>query len=688
VRVCKLKILIRIFSLTDFFYGVLVKNITKHIKFFFLLFVILFLSACSNRIIPNYRINLDEKWEYSLKGGPYPFTELPVEQLSNLHNYLENDTGYIFLKTKFTLPQSYKHKEVALNIGRIKIASKIYINNHAIGKTGTFPPHEFTEGNKSFALRIPKEYLNIGGENTLMICLWCHGYGSIESLPFISEYSDAEDVADYNTFIHSKIYFILTVILLLISFIYFFLYLLRRSEVQNLTFSQLCLFTAIYLSVFYYGEYSFLGKAYITYLTFEKIIKGCTSLLTGYMIVCFTRDFLHFRERSSGKIGRFLITLTGMIIPFTANNIPDFRARLRIGFLFIIVQFIFLGKIIYISIKKKDKSLLHLFICLIPFLFAFTTQIVSKLLFKQKIDTLFLAISWVAVIFLFLGILIIHFVNLANKVEDMNKNLEELVTQRTEALEKERNRAIQEIELAGFVQRSFYKIDTSELKDWDLEIFSKAMAGVSGDLYIVFITENHLDGIGIFDISGHGIASGLVTMLVKNIIEREFKKGKNLPLDEVMTKINDKIISEKGSIENYLTGMLLRFNDDDIELVNAGHPKAILYNVESGDVEAVEKEGVNQYGAIGISDFPINFETLRFKMGKGDELVLYTDGITECTNSEKKYFGLDGILSVFKRNIGLSVKEQVTALPAALRVYSGSENFNDDITYIILKKLV
>ena len=74
-------------------------------------------------------------------------------------------------------------------------------------------------------------------------------------------------------------------------------------------------------------------------------------------------------------------------------------------------------------------------------------------------------------------------------------------------------------------------------------------------------------------------------------------------------------------------------------------------------------------------------------MEKGDELVLYTDGVTDCMNPEKKYFGYDGVLAVFKSNIGLSVKDQVTALPAALRKFSETENFSDDITYIILKKL-
>ncbi len=659
-------------------------------KIFFTVFIFslsfLFIS-CGKKQTPSYRINLDTNWQYSLKGEPYEFYYLPDNNLNNLSNLIDNKIGYVFIKTTFTLPQSYKFKDVGFYLGRVKIASKIYINNHSIGKTGLFPPHEFTEGNKSFAFSIPKEYLIIGGENTVIICLWCHGYGSIESMPFISEYNDVVNSANSATIINSKIYFVLTIILLIINFIYFFLYLLRRKEVENLSFSQLCLFTAFYLSVFYYGEYSFITSVHLSYLTFEKIFKGATALLTGYMIVCFTRDFLHYYEKPRDKIIRFFITFAGIILPFTASNIPDFRNRLRIGFMFIVIQFIFLGKIVFISIRKKDKRILQFFICLLPFLFAFASQIIAKVFFHQKIDTLFLAISWVAVIFLFLAILIMHFVNLANEVENMNKNLENLVAQRTEALEKEKNRAIKEIDLACFVQKSFYKVDTSEIKDWDLQIMSKAMAGVSGDLYIVFVTDNRLDGIGIFDISGHGIASGLVTMLVKNIIEQEFKKGMKKPLNEVMSKINDRIIIEKGNIENYLTGMLIRFNKNDIELVNAGHPKAILYKSENGRVSEINEQGINQYGAIGIPDFPIRFDTIKFNMNSGDELVLYTDGITECTNSNKKYFGTEGIFAVFKNNIGKNVKDQVDALPAALRKFSNSENFNDDITYIILKKM-
>lgn len=664
------------------------KKIIKSFNILLFVFVSFFFTSCKENNKSNHRIYLTDNWEYSIQGIPYPFTEVPDNNLDKLSDLLDNQIGYVFIKNTFVIPDEYKHKDLALNLGRVKVASKVYINNHSIGKTGRFPPHEFTEGNRSFALKIPKEYVNLGEKNTVIICLWCHGYGSIASVPFISEYNDAEKAADYSTFIYSKMYFILSIILMIINLIYFFLYLLRRSEVENLSFSQVCLFTSLYLCVFFFGEYSFLNIANISYLMFEKIFKGATALLTGYMIVGFTRDFLHYSESKKIKLIRFIITFIAIIISFTANNIPDFRNRLRIGFLLIFLQYIYFIKIIYYSLKNKNKRLPHFLICITPFLLAFLSQLIAKIFFNQKFDTLLLAISWVVVIFLFLGFLIMHFVQLANEVENINRNLEEMVVQRTEALEKEKNRALKEIDLAGFVQKSFYKTDTSEITDWDIKITSKAMAGVSGDLYILFITENKLDGIGIFDISGHGIASGLVTMLVKNIIENEFRKGKNLPLDEVMTKINDRIIIEKGNIENYLTGMLIRFNKENFELVNAGHPKALLYNSETKEISPVEQEGINQFGAIGIPDFPINFETLKFNMAKNDELVLYTDGITECTNSKKEYFGSEGIVSVFKNNVDKNLEKQVDALPEALYNFTGSRQLNDDITYIILKKLV
>ena len=96
--------------------------------------------------------------------------------------------------------------------------------------------------------------------------------------------------------------------------------------------------------------------------------------------------------------------------------------------------------------------------------------------------------------------------------------LERVRDNHLEAMEKE-------IELAAFVQESFSKRKMPDLESFDIAYYSKAMAGVSGDMYDFYTDDDILEGAGIFDVSGHGISSGLVTMLVRNIFQQEFHQN-------------------------------------------------------------------------------------------------------------------------------------------------------------------
>ena len=162
---------------------------------FFLLYILIFLScfflSCKEKKnTQDNRVYLSSGWKYSDVGGPVEYYDLPNDDLTHLSALLENRTGYIFLKKEFTLPQSYKHKDFGLFIGRLKIASKVYINNYPLGQSGFFPPHEFSEGERSSYYKVPKEYIDFTGTNTLSICIWCHDYGTIKSIPFFSDYED------------------------------------------------------------------------------------------------------------------------------------------------------------------------------------------------------------------------------------------------------------------------------------------------------------------------------------------------------------------------------------------------------------------------------------------------------------------------------------------------------------------
>lgn len=255
------------------------------------------------------------------------------------------------------------------------------------------------------------------------------------------------------------------------------------------------------------------------------------------------------------------------------------------------------------------------------------------------------------------------------KMEELNQNLS------------------REIEIAADIQKNFYSCDVSDVHGWEIGYYNKAMAGVSGDLFDFYKRDAILDGLGIFDVSGHGISSGLLTMLVKNIIQQEFYKNAAHGLDETMYEINNRVIEAKGSVENYLTGILARITDNSMEFVDAGHPLPVVYTKATDCVELFIESPDERYGVIGLKDFPTKYQVERFDFARGDEMVFYSDGIVDALSAEGKEFGRERFLECVKRYVTLKAKDQVNFISEEVRLFQGACPQKDDITLIIIKKL-
>lgn len=242
-----------------------------------------------------------------------------------------------------------------------------------------------------------------------------------------------------------------------------------------------------------------------------------------------------------------------------------------------------------------------------------------------------------------------------------------------------------EIKMAAVIQQNFFRQEIDSIKKYEVAYFSQPMVGVSGDLYDFYKTGEKLEGLGIFDVSGHGISSGLVTMLVKNIIHQEFYNQADAELWEIVNKINDRVIAEKGEIQNYLTGILIRLYDEKFEIVNAGHPAPILYKKKTNECSFVQL-GNKSVGVIGIAGFPVFYESLFYDFEDGDELILFSDGVIDIQNEKEEYYGRERLLDAVKLNIGKSAAEQVSFIANNIYSFCGSREQNDDLTIIVLKK--
>lgn len=242
-----------------------------------------------------------------------------------------------------------------------------------------------------------------------------------------------------------------------------------------------------------------------------------------------------------------------------------------------------------------------------------------------------------------------------------------------------------EIKMAAVIQQSFFRQQVDDIKKYEVGYFSRPMVGVSGDLYDFYKTGEKLDGLGIFDVSGHGISSGLVTMLVKNIIHQEFYNQKDAELWEIVNQINDRVIEEKGEIQNYLTGVLVRLYEDKFELVDAGHPAPILYKKSTGECNYIEL-GDKSVGVIGIAGFPVFYESIFYDFEDGDELILFSDGVIDIKNENGEYFGKERLLKAAKVMVGMSAAEQVSYIANDIYSFCANCEQNDDLTIIVLKK--
>lgn len=277
--------------------------------------------------------------------------------------------------------------------------------------------------------------------------------------------------------------------------------------------------------------------------------------------------------------------------------------------------------------------------------------------------------------------------------------LKHRINQTEHELVEQKNLLSTEINQAALIQKTFYKQKCTAFKGFEVSYMCLPMAGVTGDLYDIY-SENKeenaadgkskLKGLGLYDISGHGISSGIITLLAKNLISQEFYENEKLAIVDMMNKINDRLIVEKGDIENYITGILVRVknqnsdNTAELEFVNAGHQAPLLYRKKNDTLEIL-KNSKDSRGAIGLSSIQSNYIEKNIVMEKGDELILYTDGITDCIGPHKKELTLHGFTDMLIANISKPVEQQVKDIMEQLTLYKSEEAAKDDMTIMIMR---
>jgi len=278
-------------------------------------------------------------------------------------------------------------------------------------------------------------------------------------------------------------------------------------------------------------------------------------------------------------------------------------------------------------------------------------------------------------------------VELLSAMEELEAMNDALVTT-NEELETAHRIAALDMDMAANVQTSMFPKSPPRVPGWDIAFEFRPMSGVSGDFYDFYEENGELKGVSLFDVSGHGIASGLITMIARSVIQRNFFSRNDEKLSGILEEVNRELVFELEKVDNYLTGMILRFDGDIVEYVNAGHPELLMKKGMSGTVRmVVPKDGDFKGSILGIGEIDHSIRGLKFRMEEGDSLFLATDCIYESSNNGKQEYGQVRLEEAFG-----SAPEIGTAHEILQYILDDFSRFiedrpvSDDLTALVIKR--
>jgi serine phosphatase RsbU (regulator of sigma subunit) len=276
---------------------------------------------------------------------------------------------------------------------------------------------------------------------------------------------------------------------------------------------------------------------------------------------------------------------------------------------------------------------------------------------------------------------------LEQKVEERTAQLAEAnqqITTLNEQLKSENLRMSAELDVSRQLQKMLLPKEEELLQIDGLEIagFMEPADEVGGDYYDVL---NHQGRVmlGIGDVTGHGLESGVLAIMVQTAVRTLLANNETDPI-KFFVALNEAIHAnvQRMKSDKNMTIVLLEYKDGQLNL--SGQHEEVIVVRNGSPVELVDT--VDLGFPIGLVDELPVAKTAKISLNSGDAVVLYTDGITEASNRDRVEYGLERLCEIAKLNGHKSAKELCQAIIDDLRQFIGTKPVDDDITLLILKQ--
>ena len=219
--------------------------------------------------------------------------------------------------------------------------------------------------------------------------------------------------------------------------------------------------------------------------------------------------------------------------------------------------------------------------------------------------------------------------------------------------------------------------------DWGL--LFRPSARVSGDFYDFVATGPQSIGVLVGDVSGHGIEAAILMGMAKKVCSLRLRESGDGARALVQTN-EDLRHDLDGRTFVSACVAVLHLGTRQLTVARAGHNPPMLFNpAREPTVQEVDPPGM----VLGMADsgrFALGLRAETVALQRGDTVLLYTDGLTECESPAGEEFGTARLGAFLADHAGVPMQPLMETLQAHLATFQGGEDrAADDLTAIALR---